>query len=511
LNCPKCGIENSDDAQICGSCSFILKKLDQAKPEPNKGDWVTPVIGVVLMGLAASLVVFLKPTWAFIAALLAFCSAISDIRRNWNKRKYRGKAVGASILILSCLQMLILSYLRIDAAPISDDYTISDLRSAPPECNQSYELLVQFIDDDIEVHDVSLIGLSAQEIRRLEEFRDLFKEKDLGTITLYLQNNANDILKMWHNAEKGREVLAQVDAFREIADLKVPNIRIQEPWLVNIRSPAFLHSAYICLQSSRNNHKTAVDTLLGYDSFVRKFSLNARSLIKNLVCIACSALTIDTANFIINNPETPHESLLLLRQHMIPLSRERTSLRNVLISEYLIWKKEFLEMSGDVRMKYKYRAIFPLKLNSSLRLSRNFVDELIAAEEMVTQTKEFKVWPALYPNLPVEIDHDGELPLYYEIYNPIGTKIIRIFAPAINKVLLIRTKLEVRSDLLRIVLKMRLGEQVSLKARAFSDEYIVDVENKKIFSPGPDGKADTKDDIKLWINPDVLNINSGEN
>ena len=161
MNCPKCGIENSDDAQICGSCSFILKKLDQAKPEPNKGDWVTPVIGVVLMGLAASLVVFLKPTWAFIAALLAFCSAISDIRRNWNKRKYRGKAVGASILILSCLQMLILSYLRIDAAPISDDYTISDLRSAPPECNQSYELLVQFIDDDIEVHDVSLIGLSA--------------------------------------------------------------------------------------------------------------------------------------------------------------------------------------------------------------------------------------------------------------------------------------------------------------------------------------------------------------
>ena len=64
--------------------------------------------------------------------------------------------------------------------------------------------------------------------------------------------------------------------------------------------------------------------------------------------------------------------------------------------------------------------------------------------------------------------------------------------------------LPVRADLLQIVLNKRLGKDVSLKARAYSDEYIVDVENKKIFSPGPDGKAGTKDDIKLRINPEFL-------
>jgi hypothetical protein len=53
-------------------------------------------------------------------------------------------------------------------------------------------------------------------------------------------------------------------------------------------------------------------------------------------------------------------------------------------------------------------------------------------------------------------------------------------------------------------LDKRLGKEVSLKARAYGDEYIVDVENKKIFSPGPDGKPNTRDDIKLSINPDLL-------
>ena len=64
--------------------------------------------------------------------------------------------------------------------------------------------------------------------------------------------------------------------------------------------------------------------------------------------------------------------------------------------------------------------------------------------------------------------------------------------------------LPVHADLLQIVLNKRLGKEVSLKSRAYSDEYIVDIENKKIFSPGPDGKANTKDDIKLRINPEVL-------
>ena len=67
-----------------------------------------------------------------------------------------------------------------------------------------------------------------------------------------------------------------------------------------------------------------------------------------------------------------------------------------------------------------------------------------------------------------------------------------------------QTALRIQDDLLQIVLKKRLGKEVSLKARAYGDEYIVDIEDKKILSPGPDGEVGTNDDIALPINPEVL-------
>jgi hypothetical protein len=73
-----------------------------------------------------------------------------------------------------------------------------------------------------------------------------------------------------------------------------------------------------------------------------------------------------------------------------------------------------------------------------------------------------------------------------------------------NKDMKQNPRTRIYDDLLQIVLNKRLGKDVYLKARAFSDEYIVDVENRKILSPGEDGKAGTKDDISLPINPEVL-------
>ncbi len=73
-----------------------------------------------------------------------------------------------------------------------------------------------------------------------------------------------------------------------------------------------------------------------------------------------------------------------------------------------------------------------------------------------------------------------------------------------RRTLVRRTAMRIQDDLLQIVLKKRLGKEVSLKARAYGDEYIVDIENKKILSSGPDGQIDTRDDITLPINPEVL-------
>ena len=64
----------------------------------------------------------------------------------------------------------------------------------------------------------------------------------------------------------------------------------------------------------------------------------------------------------------------------------------------------------------------------------------------------------------------------------------------------------VTDDLFHIILAMRMGTEYSLKARAYDDQYIIDLERKIIYSTGPDGEPFTEDDIKLQINPDVLGL-----
>ena len=68
------------------------------------------------------------------------------------------------------------------------------------------------------------------------------------------------------------------------------------------------------------------------------------------------------------------------------------------------------------------------------------------------------------------------------------------------------TGLAIQDELLQVVLNKRLGKKFSLKARAYTDEYIIDIDKNIIFSPGPDGEPNTDDDIKLHINPEVLKL-----
>jgi len=509
MQCPKCGTQNPNDAQICESCSFALASQNIQQSKQKTYRIIKAVCPVLLVVLAGILTFFLKPTLAFIAAAFALFSTIASIPefvRKESKRKARRAtiAIGTALLILSSLMMLILNYLRFDAPPIVNDYTIKDIKSAAPECNQTYDLLYSLGTEDKNVKGAPAIGLSAKEIGKIEEINNILKDSDLQTISQRLEENEEDILLIWENAEKGRDILAKLDSFPEIADLQEPGLQTVVPFLANIRRLAFLQRYYICLQSCKGNHEDAISGLIRFDSIFRKMNLNARWIFTKLVCIACFNINIQTANFIINNPETPQELLVVLKQHIVPFSGEHTSLRNCAIFGYLAFKNEMTKISNKLRLRSKYSYYSPLKLNSALRLYKNISDEWIAIEENQTQTRELRVWPTLYPNLPVRIDSEGKLAWYYKIYNPVGALMIEMLTPAIERLNEIRKKFEIHSDLLQIVLNKRLGEEVSLKARSYSDEYIIDIENKIIFSPGPDGEAGTKDDIKLPINPDVL-------
>jgi hypothetical protein len=217
---------------------------------------------------------------------------------------------------------------------------------------------------------------------------------------------------------------------------------------------------------------------------------------------------MSTANFIANDPNITIESVAALANHFRPLTASETSFRNSIIFEYLTIQHMFAEELNPLGSGL----LPPLKYNSSCRLLRNFCDDWIRSEGSLYETpsERFSVWPTIYPDSQLAITPDEDLPWYYFAYNPIGAALISIIAPALNTVSSLRIELQTYDDLLQIVLNKRLGRAVSLKARAYGDKYIVDVKGKKILSPGPDGKAGTKDDIFLPINPEVLGWGEGE-
>lgn len=505
LQCPKCGTENPNNAQICDSCGCDLTPSPTEEPTPKSKISKMAIGSAGLAGLAAALSIFVNPTLAFSVALLGVFTAITSIVKiRKSKGKLIGKSLAVAAVIFSTVHVVLLSYWRIDAAPVPNDYTITDISSAAPEYNESYELLNSLAGEDDDSLSAPTIGLSEQDVKNLKETYKVFKETDYSKISGGLIANAEIIQLLWQNAKKGRDIINQLAAFPEIADLTEPDIEYELPFLKNLRHLVHLHRAYICLQSCQGNEQIAMQELMKLNSISKKLSLNARSLVTKLICFACFALDIESANFIINNPQTSRESLEFLAENFMPPATDYISLRNSIIFEYLICKNELSKISKEHRLKYA--SFSPLKLNSTLRLYKNFCDRWIAVEENQAEIEQLTVWPALYPELPVTIDSDGDFPWYYKAYNPIGSLLVGILMPALDRVFEIKTKLQIHSDLLQIVLNKRLGKEISLKARAYSDEYIIDVDNKNIFSPGLDGEPNTEDDIKLTINPEALGL-----
>ncbi len=503
MRCPKCGTENPEDAQICRSCGYVPKSDVPDKPiaKPKTSRLAIASLVLSIFGLFTFL----------ITALISIALGITSLCKiKKHKPELKGKCIAVTgiAISLACILVFVAAFVLwgLDAPPIPDDYTIADLRSAPPECARSYELLMSISEKkEPPPRDAPTIGLSEQDISNLEEISDVIKEGDYSKITEVLEANADNIEQAWKNAQKGRDIISELNTFPEVADLTEPDLDAEMEFLQNFRHLTRLYQSYVYLQTEQGNGQSTVKKLIKLDSVFRKLSVNARSTVTKLVCFAGLDTGIRAANFITNNPQTSQESLDLLAEHFVPLTPEQISLRNSFISEYLMFKK----MLNTLFDQHALRNNPLLKGNSTLRLYKNFCDHSIdiMTEPQKSANPELSVWPSICLDwLPASIDSQGRTPWFYTCYNPIGSLLVGIFTSAREELLKFKTKLKVQDDLLQIVLNKRLGSEVSLKARAYSDEYIIDTEKKIIFSPGPDCKADTKDDIKLMINPEALNL-----
>jgi len=401
-------------------------------------------------------------------------------------------------------------FLNTDAPPLENDYTIEDLRSAGPENDYSFELLKSLaVNEKTDLPDV--IGMAVEDANAIEALDIFNNESDLAVRTDIITKNEEILQRAWKSALRGRKAIEILSEFDEIADLTEPRVDVELDYISGLKYLNLLYSSYVMLQCEKGNSIEAVRELIKIDQMFRKLSVNCRTVIGRIVCIAGIAKDINSANYISNHPKTSPEALKLLSEHFAQITEDQISMRNVIISEYLIFKNE-IEMMKVSRTEYESWCLTKrriLKVNSSKIAYLNTLNKYLNKQNL-THKEEYSLMQArpLISNImgEVKLIDEDEFPRSYYYYNPMGSMLAMVMLPSMEKVYELHTKLQIRDDLFQIVIGMRLGRKVDLSARAYGDEYVVDLDAEIIYSPGKDGEAFTDDDIKLYIDPAVLRL-----
>jgi zinc-ribbon domain len=498
MACPRCGAENPDDALRCSACGCILKQAGKVKSDVGARTSKLAILSL-LLGVLSLLFFVLAGVPAIVIAVL------SVVRIAGSRGSLKGTFIALAGMIVSVLMMSVFAVLWcFDAPPIPDDYTLADLRSAPAQCAESFEILKTLIDEDWSLPGAPAIGLTKGDIKVIDDVSEAIENGSASQIPESLDRHAAEIDQAWARAEKARNAIRRLNEFPEVADLTEPRLDAKTLRWHNLIALARLYQVHAHLQTESDGISAVIADLVELDSVFRKLSPNVRGFMEKLICLKCIEENIVTANAIVNNPAAGRKSVELLARHFTPLTNEQMSLRNGILSEYLVLRDIVSKVSSEPAVP----ATRLFKGNSMLRLYRNFYGEWINRIEGQRNgvRKRLRVWPAFYPfpDPSLSFNDRNPMPLLYRCYNPLAIRVGFNYRRRMIEIAPATGVTGILDDLFQIVLNKRLGKEVSLKARAYSDEYIVDVENKKIFSPGPDGKANTRDDIKLSINPDVL-------
>jgi hypothetical protein len=455
MNCPKCGHQNPDDIKSCESCGYNFSESEIQQPKAK-----TSKMAIFSFVLAISSLLFFVFT-GLPAMLYGFVS-LKKIRKSEGKLKGKSFAKAGLFLPIPLMCIFFLIW-RMDAPPISNDYTITDLRSAPADCAESYELLKYLTEQFYEPENingaldnlVSTIESKTEKKVHLEISEDFieqphdsnttyiglsWEERDIINKILYdidqalLTNNHNEISKiidsnaviiqqLWEKTAKARDIIHQLNDFPEIADLYEPNFDANPINMIPLIDLCRLYQLYAHTQKELNDIHNFTTELIEIDSVFRKLSLNARLLITKLSCYIIISNNILTANNIANKTEASQESIELLIEHFKPLSKEQLSLKNPLIFEYLSMKLIVLETP----IEPINRVITMFKKNSTLRLySNKCVDKLFALGEMnIDENEKFHVWPDFLPFEEPAIPTGREkFAFFYRKYNPVGSLLL---------------------------------------------------------------------------------------
>jgi hypothetical protein len=441
------------------------------------------------------------PTLSLTALPAVICAFLSLIKiaRSSKRLKGVGWALAGMVIpvlfVIPATVYLLIGFFQ-DAPPIPNDYTVADLHNADPQYNASYELIrSSFTDESDDPNGAPAIGLSREDIDFIKKLTGLDSSgRD------QIRNNIKRINELWEKAARGREVIKRLSEYPEIADMDELILTSNICGLVDLKYLVRLYYYYAVAQLLDGKPKDGLRELCCMNQISQKMSVTSRWMVRKLTCYGILQINIDAATQYINDPNVSRDDIILIANSFTPLADKCLSLRNAMISEH-IWFREEVKKLPLIRM-----VIF--KPNSSIRYFRNYEDYWISRElGEASEVHYLDVWPEmLWFMPPLKPDFDEAYPWYYDLYNPFGKPLILPVIPYNATPFKIKNNIRIKDDLFQYILARRLGKEGDLTARAFGQKYIVDIEKKRIYSPGPDGQPFTKDDIWLPIEPNVLGL-----
>ncbi len=509
------------------------------------------------LAIAAFVLGLLSLALSILAALPGVLIALVVLVFPGRRESLRGRMLAlAGLLLCSASIVLCIGACWLwchDAEPIPDDYTVADLYDPGPDYAKTYDLLCRFdqgnsfiglTEADVDkVHQLSTLTektaselgrlpptfvmesreLTKADVDTLRQLRDLETKDSSGFMKLLrdpmresraaVQTQEFDtrafILDVWPKTAPARETIKELHRYDQIADRLTPGFDDSFDYLESLSAIMTVYGLRVHLHIEEGQYDKAVAELCEISHVSRALAPSARSLITKMMCLGHMRRTLVLANQIANEANVPPGSVTVLAEHFAPLTDGQCSFRNCLIFDYLEAKAGWeLAFQG-----YSSSSIVT-KRNSAFRMLRNLCDEYIARSGEDAPPPLY-VYPRLcegfIPNSRLHVDGEGEklIEYRYQWYNPGGALFLTIMTPWHRAILDTGIRLRIQDDLFHIVLAARLGRPYSLKARAYSDEYVIDVERRIIYSPGPDGEPFTKDDITLPINPEVLGLTAG--
>lgn len=407
-----------------------------------------------------------------------------------------------------------------DMPPIENDYTVADLRSAPPECEPSYEILLELLEytneavpyketpeekekreksgketqkllqkisDEIKIdgfnkdtleslfekspktrtrYVCSGLGLDGNDDDILESISD--KIHDVSTMDDQLRvvnENRADIEQLWQNCEKGRKLIQKLDAFPEIADLTEasPIDSLNTLGLKNLKQYYQILNYHCIILCESNNSEQAARDLRLFDSVISKIERNSRYIVDSLTCTACISGNLDIASTIATHPNCKANTIEILKQHFS--QKHLISFENALIFEYLMQK-------ASVEQLTQHPIPFLLKKNSTLRLFRNYADACLKWYGYRDYSKDdlHDICRFLTVQFFPDLDEESFSRKIYSVYNPVGFKTVLIMTPAFGKTKHIADKANRKIQLLQCLLAGDFKDTPERRLVIFEDE-----------------------------------------